>query len=175
MWQLLGSSSMVHSRSTPVPIPDHTHGVTFSQTLNTKALYPSTFGWFEAPSCKAIPVGRFHHLIYSMQWILYCRPLLLGTLWNVAHFKALHFQTDKPPIKCYVAQFTTFCAMFYDTVFTASFFHTSIGVSLFELKLKSLFGTLLKITSFIVKSKFSCDQKISNNEISQWLFSFVRI
>ncbi|WP_157972099.1 hypothetical protein [Pleomorphovibrio marinus] len=67
VWHFLDTSSAVTVSSTPLHLPDLTLGEIFSQTLSTMALYQCTFGWFEAPSCKATPLGRFHHLIYSMQ------------------------------------------------------------------------------------------------------------
>ena len=80
MWQLLGSSSMVHCYSTPVSIPDYTLDITFSQTLSNMALYHSTSWWFASLACTTKAVGLFHHLIYSMQNYYITDVLLLGTL-----------------------------------------------------------------------------------------------
>ena len=85
MWPLPDSSSAVHFRLALITIPDSALGGTVSQTLSTKALYQSTFGWFDAPSCKTTPevhpaAARFLHLIYSMQNFILADVLLLDTL-----------------------------------------------------------------------------------------------
>ncbi len=84
MCPLPDSSSAVHFRLALIPIPEYARGIPVSQTLSTKALYQSTFGWFDAPSCKTAPVvhpaiTRFLHLIYSMQNDKSADVLLLGT------------------------------------------------------------------------------------------------
>jgi hypothetical protein len=79
MWHVLDTSSAVTASSSPLFTPSNTFGIALSQTLNTMALYHSTFGWFEVLSCKLTPVGRFHHLYYSMQNYYFADVLLLGT------------------------------------------------------------------------------------------------
>ncbi len=84
MWPLPDSSSAVHFRLALIPIPEYARGIPVSQTLSTKALYQSTFGWFDALSCKTAPevhpaITRFLHLIYSMQNDKSADVLLLGT------------------------------------------------------------------------------------------------
>ena len=72
MWHVLDTSSAVTASSSPLFTPGNTHSIALSQTLNTVALYHSTFVWFGTLSCKMIPVGQLfhnslHHLNYSMQ------------------------------------------------------------------------------------------------------------
>jgi len=100
MWHVLDTSSAVTVSSSPLFSPDNTPGISLTQTLNTMALYHSTFGRFEAPSCKVTSVGLFHHLYYSLQ--NYYLPMFCFSahVWGVGHFKALHFQTADIFIKC---------------------------------------------------------------------------
>ena len=60
------------------------------------ALYHSTSMWFEAPSCKVTPVGRFHHLNYSMQNCCYTDVLPLGTRMRRAGFSETR---SHPPLQ----------------------------------------------------------------------------
>jgi len=92
MWPLPDSSSAVHFRLALIPTPEHARGTPVSQTLSTMALNQSTFGWFDAPSCKTTPevhpaAAGLPHLIYSMQNDELADVLLLGTPCGRAGFR----------------------------------------------------------------------------------------
>jgi len=62
-------------------------------------LYHSTFGWFDAPSCKTTSVGQAYNCFPPSQIkhaaLVYTDVLLLGTLSCVGDLKELTFQTAK--------------------------------------------------------------------------------
>jgi hypothetical protein len=84
MWPLPDSSSAVHFRLALIPIPEYALGIPFSQTLSTKALNQSTFGWFDAPSCKTTPEVQ----LTTVSPILFtaCRTINLPSFCFSAHY-----------------------------------------------------------------------------------------
>jgi len=63
------------------------------------ALYHSTFGWFDAPSCKTTSVGQAYNCFPPSQIkhaaLFYADVLLLGTLCNVGALVDLCFKFYK--------------------------------------------------------------------------------